>query len=192
MSVAVSGHDTDIKKLQQHVPLLIERAEVQLHLQTSNAAWREAVGQTRQWAAPNDLVSKLQAAHTETVRRLNGVEQLTSCKLDRSEVAYLEGLANNFESFGKFQKEVLASIDVIDHLTKTHTSDIADNKSLADALKRTTDSLCLKLTTLTPKAETRAIAKELEKQHLIMKRLCDIETVHNVCSNYVLFTCFFS
>jgi hypothetical protein len=106
VAAAVASQHANLARLNARSPLLIERAEVELQLGALSAGWQADTAATRAWAASDDVVGKIQSAHTETVRRLNGVESMVACKLDRSEMGYLEGLANNFESFSQFQQEV--------------------------------------------------------------------------------------
>lgn len=183
VAAVVSGNYDEIKQLSKRAPLLVERGEMELQFKATNVEWKQAVSETRSWAASNDIMTKIQSAHTETVRRLNGVEAMVACKLDRSEVGYLEGLANNFESFGAFQKEVRSSIGDLDNLSAEHARLLAESNSRMDALKTATDSAFSKLTMVTTKTETRALAKELEKQQHIMKNFCDVKDVANVTYN---------
>lgn len=179
--MVLSGCCSDIKRIQQQIPTFIEKGEVEIQFKAFHAEWSAANDATRHWAAPNDTLTKVQQAHTETVRRLNAVELLTACKMDRTEVAYLEGLANNFENFGMFQTAVTTSIGGLEQIANAHTNQIAESKACTDALKVANEAVLKKLTTLTPKTETRALAIELERHCETMKRFCDTDRVDNVC-----------
>lgn len=176
----VAGNHADVQGLKALSPLLIERSEVDLQLRAMASDWKADMDAMRAWAASDEIMRKMQLAQTETVRRLNGMESIVACKLDRSEVAYLESLANNFESFAEFQKSVCSSLDILDGTSAKLANQLAETKLATEALRLVADNTCLKLSMMTTKSETRALAKELERQQEIMKGFCVLDTVDDV------------
>ena len=138
------------------------------------------ISAVKSWAAPDDAVKKLQFAHTETVKRQNGLELVVSGKLDRNEIGYLDSLASNFSSFAEYQKETSATLERLREIQKINSENISHNKVHLSHLKSAVDCNSTKITTLTPKAETRALAKEISKHEELMKSFCQSGTVSSV------------
>lgn len=185
MSKVVADNHSLLRRLSERSAILVEKADFELQLKVLSARWKTDSDYIKEWAAPIDMVKKMQSSQTETVRRLNGVESLLSCKLDRSEIGYLEGLANNFEAYSEFQKEVQVSLNGLNKTVNDHRDRIAESKAKIDQLRNISESTALKITSLAPKTETRAILREFEAQREAMNRFCDKDRVDDV--SYIWF-----
>ncbi len=187
MTAVVEADHKILEQVASEVPRMCERKDIEMRLKHMSQHYDSELGSLREWSAGKDSVLRLHNAHSETVKRVTGMETLLSCKLDRSEISYLEGLASNFESFSKYQVATNNVLDTIQANVRRNAERIAENKSAVDQLKVSSDAIISRLHTLAPKAETRSLAKELQRLDEIMKTLSGLEPVAAVISSLLLY-----
>ena len=174
-----------LEQVASDIPRMCEKKDIEMRLHQMSQHHDSELGGLREWAAGKDSVQRLHNAHNETVKRVTGMETLLSCKLDRSEISYLEGLALNFESFSRYQVATNEILDAIQTNVRRNCERVAENKSSVDQLKLSSDAIISRLHTLAPKAETRSLAKELKRLDEIVRTLSGQEPVAAVSMRWL-------
>lgn len=151
-----------IQQLRDAVGDYARREEVASHVEQIAAQCAADLQALREYAAPMTLVSRLERTQEGANLRLGGVESLLACKVDRSEVSQLESLQSRLGMYDSFKDATLAQLSRHEQSLEDLSARVATNTVHLEAADKAQDTVRAELLKLTPRADTRALARELE------------------------------
>jgi chromosome segregation ATPase len=178
-ALAAADH-ARLVRLDEALPHLVTRAEAEERARAAAEQTRASLEDLREWAAPLESLRRLQVASADTAQRLNGVETLVACKVDRADLARLEELASELETYRDFKIRADAESVQLRAATASHKELLASQDESMLAMKEECQRLASRILTLSPKTESRALARELERQGEAMKDLCSASDFQEV------------
>jgi archaellum component FlaC len=110
------------------------------------------------------------------------VETLVACKVDRVDLARLEQLASDLETYRDFKMRADAELERLRATTASQKEQLALHSESMLTLKEECQRLASRVLTLSPKTESRALARELERQSEQIKELCSASAFQEVIS----------
>jgi Na+/phosphate symporter len=87
---------------------------------------------------------------------------LVSCKVDRSELGYINALANELRSYADFKAKTINAVEDINDRLGNLIMTTSSHETSIQRLDRDVLTINSDIRKLAPKTETRALAKELE------------------------------
>lgn len=172
MSAVVASDHSRVVLLDETVPQLLTRTEAEERGRVAAEHTRQALDELRAWAAPLESLRRLQVASADTAQRLNGVETLVACKVDRAELVRLDELASNLETYRDFKLRTDMELESLRSLTSSHSQTLSCQGEAVAAIREESGRHAARLSALSPKTETRALGRELERQSELIKSLC--------------------
>ena len=162
------------------------QSDIQTRLNQLQSKQEDDITNLKVWATPLSLTMQIQQGHKDTLLRINGIEQILSSKIDKSELYHLQSLSTTLETYSTFKEHTVSLLSQLETNHQLLQKDFDHLSSVLSSLQNDTKSIDFHLSKLAPKKEIRVLVKELDLIKSKLNSFALNSSVLEVWSNSVI------
>jgi len=152
-----------IKDITKNLNLCLQKVEFDDKIDDMISKNTKEFTEIREWATPLDYTHKLQDEQKLVFTRLQAIESILPCKLDRSEWGHIEGIVKRIELYAKFKEETNEILRKLQLAHKSSQETLSNQSAKLKDYEKQLKNLESESRKLAPKTETRALAKDMHR-----------------------------